>query len=109
MRVHLQILFFCNHIFKINALTLVDGLSSPSNPVSVIDDLCIVFCPKAIGAIQKLTLKAILTNGLPDFEWTIQYTDYINNSGTTTYSDPVRIRVENVLASIFQMPEFQTV
>ncbi len=97
------------NFFKINALTLVDGLSSPSNPVSVIDDLCIVFCPKAIGAIQKLTLKAILTNGLPDFEWTTQYTDYINNSGTTTYSDPVRIRVENVLASIFQMPEFQTV
>ncbi len=97
------------NFYKIDALNLVNGLSSPSNPIAVIDDLCIVFCPKAIDTVKKLTLKAILTNNLPDFEWTTQYTDYTNNLGNTTYSDPVRIRVESVLASIFQMPEFQTV
>ena len=95
--------------FKINSLNLVDGLSAPSNPVSVIDDLCLIFCPKTISTTQKTVLKAILTNGLPDFEWTTQYSDYLSNPGNTTYSDPVRTRVEYVLAQIFQMPEFQTI
>lgn len=94
---------------KINALTLVDGLSLPSSAPDVIDDLCEVFCPKTIGATQKLTLKFILTNGQPDFEWTLQYSDYIANPGNTAFSNPVRQRVELVLARIFQMPEFQTI
>jgi uncharacterized protein (DUF1800 family) len=94
---------------KINALTLVDGLSAPSSAPYVIDDLCEVFCPKTIGATQKLTLKFILTNGQPDFEWTLQYSEYLANPGNPTYSNPVRQRVELVLSRIFQMPEFQTI
>jgi uncharacterized protein (DUF1800 family) len=94
---------------KLDALAFVDGLSDPSNAVQVIDDMCDVFCPKPISAIQKATLKFILTNGQPDFEWTLQYTDYQANLGNTTYSNPVKQRVEYVLTRIFQMPEFQTI
>lgn len=94
---------------KINALTFVDGLSVPSSAPDVIDDICEVFCPKTVSAAQKLTLKFILTNGQPDFEWTLQYTDYLANPGNPTYSNPVRQRVEFVLARVFQMPEFQTI
>jgi hypothetical protein len=54
-------------------------------------------------------LKGILTNGLPDFEWTIQYNAYQADSSNVTKSDPVRIRIESVLFQIFQMPEFQTI
>jgi len=97
------------NFFKVNALGLLDGLSTPSDPIAVIDDLCSVFCPKPIALIQKATLKAILTNNLPDFEWVIQHADYLANLGNTTYSDPVRTRVESVVATIFQMPEFQTI
>lgn len=97
------------NFLKINALNLVDNLSAPSDPVAIIDDLCIVFCPKTISTTQKAVLKAILTNGLPDFEWTVLYGEYLSNPGNTTYSDPVRTQVENVLAQLFQMPEFQTI
>jgi uncharacterized protein (DUF1800 family) len=95
--------------FKVNALTLVDGLSIPSDAQVVIDDLCEVYCPKPISAAQKLVLKNILTNGLPDFEWTIQYNDYLANPGNTTFSDPVRLRVELVINRILKMPEFHTI
>jgi uncharacterized protein (DUF1800 family) len=95
--------------FKINVLGFVDGLLSPSDPVAVIDDMCQVLFPKPIGATQKLVLKSILTNYLPDFEWTTQYTDYVNNPGNTTYSTPVRQRVEFVLFTVYQMPEFHTI
>jgi uncharacterized protein (DUF1800 family) len=95
--------------FKVNALTFLDGLSLPSDAPQVIDDIVDVFCPKGLSAADKLVLKALLTNGLPDFEWTLQYNEYLANSGNVTYSDPVRQRVEYVLYRLFQMPQFQTI
>ena len=67
-----------------------------------------MFSPKGVDAVQKLILKAILTNSLPDFEWTLQYNEYLANPGNTVYSDPVKQRVELVLGRFFQMPEFHT-
>ncbi len=94
---------------KLDCLTFVDGLSSPSNAVAVIDDITLVFTPKGLSATDKLILKSILTNGQPDFEWTLQYNDYVANPGNATYSTPVRQRVEFVLYRIFNMPQFQTI
>lgn len=92
--------------WKVNALGFLDNLSIPADPVQVIDDVVDVFCPKGVDAIQKLILKSILTNGQPDFEWTIQYNDYIADPGNPTVSVPVAQRVELVLARVFQTPEF---
>ncbi len=94
--------------FKINALHVVDNLSAPSSAPTVIQDLADIFCPKGLTAAQQLTLKLMLTNGLPDFEWTLEYNDYQANIGNPVYEDPVRTRVELVLSQIFQMPEFHT-
>ena len=94
--------------WKINALTFLDNLSIPSDATTVIDDICDVYSPKGVDAIQKLILKGILTNSLPDFEWTLQYNQYLANLGDVTFSDPVKLRVELVLARFFQMPEFHT-
>lgn len=95
--------------FKINALGFLNGLSMPDDAPTVINDMCEVFCPKPISATQKLTLKLILTNGLPDWEWTLQYNEYLANSGNSAYSDPIRQRVENTLYNLFRMPQFQTI
>ncbi len=95
--------------WKLSVFTFLDSLSSPADPVAVIDDIADVFAPKGLDMAQKLLLKAILTNGLPDFEWTVQYNDYVANPGNVTFSDPVKLRIELVLQRMFQMPEFQTI
>ena len=94
--------------WKVNALGFLDNLSIPADPVQVIDDIVDVFCPKGIDTLQKLVLKSILTNGQPDFEWTLQYNQYIVDQSNPVVADPVRIRVELVLARVFQSPEFHT-
>jgi len=94
--------------WKVNAIGFLDNLSIPSDPVQVIDDIVDVFCPKGVDALQKLILKSILTNGQPDFEWTIQYNEYLADPGNPTFSDPVKLRIELVLARVFQTPEFHT-
>jgi len=95
--------------WELNILTFLDNLSLPADAPTVIDDIADIFTPKGISATQKAVLKAVLTNGLPDFEWTLQYNEYLANPGDPTYSDPVEQRVKLVLAQVFRMPEFQTI
>ncbi len=92
--------------FKVNALGFLDNLSAPATAATVIDDIADIFTPKGISATQKLILKSVLTGGQPDTVWASEYNNYINNPGNTTYSDPVRTHVEQVLYRVFQMPEF---
>ena len=94
---------------KLNVLPFLDGLSDPSIASAVIDDVCELFFPKPVSAAKKLTLKYMLLNGQPDFEWTIQYNEYIANPGDVNFSQPVKYRLELVLFQLFQMPEFQTI
>lgn len=94
--------------WKIDALHVVDNLSLPADAPAVIQDLVDMFCPKGLTVVQQTALKLILTGGLPDFEWTVQYNEYQANIGNPTFEDPVRLRVELVLSELFQSPEFHT-
>lgn len=100
---------FNSNRFKVKALNIVNALTIPNDAVSVIDDLCLLYFPKDVSQADKDALRSVLTNGLPDFEWTIQYNDYQSNPNDPTYSDPVRIRVEQVLGQMFKMAQFQTI
>jgi uncharacterized protein (DUF1800 family) len=93
----------------VSHLEFLNGLSLPSSAPDVIDDMITVFCPKGLDVIKKATLKAILTNGLPDFEWTLQYNEYLLDPTNATVADPVKIRVALTLSQLFKMPEFQTI
>ena len=94
---------------KINALGFLDSLSIPADGIQVINEICDLFLIKSVEQLKKDNLLDILTNGLPAFEWTIQYNEYISNPGDPNYSDPVRQRIELVLKELFMYPEFQTV
>jgi len=97
------------NVLKMNHLGFLNGLSNPSSAPQVIDDICDVFFPKAIDAADKLMLKLILTGGLPDFEWTIQYTDYTNDPTNIAVSNPVMQRMQATMNVILKMPQFQTI
>jgi uncharacterized protein (DUF1800 family) len=92
--------------FSLNFLGLLDGLSDPSSAPQVIADLCLVFCPKPIDAADQLYLKSLLTGGLPDFEWTLQYNDYLADPTNSVFSLPVTQKVKAVLNTLFRMPQF---
>ncbi len=95
--------------FKVNALGFLNALSIPNNATAVIDDICDVFCPKAISSTQKLILKNILTNSLGDAEWELQYDAYNADPGNASLADPIAFRVNLVLNQVFKMPQFQTI
>lgn len=95
--------------FKVDALGFLNALSLPNNATAVINDICDVFCPKPIGAGQKLILKNLLTNSLGDAEWELQYDAYNADPGNASLADPIAFRVNLVLNQVFKMPQFQTI
>lgn len=95
--------------YNVNLLGFLDNLSDPSDATQVIEDMVTVFCPKGLSTEKKLFLKTILLNGLPDFEWPVQYSEYIADPNNPTFSDPVKQRVALTLDQLFKQPEFQTI
>ncbi len=96
--------------YKINLLGFLAVLEAESNPKEaeiLIDQLEILFCCKPLQLSQRDALKKTLTDGLPDFEWTIEYTNYLNNPADQDAADLVEQRIKMVLSQLFKMPEFQ--
>ena len=95
--------------WQIALIPFIQGLSSPSDPVQVIDDITLLFCPKGLTIDDKSKLKVILTNSLPDFEWTTQYNQYLSNSNDETMKKALMLRIGLTLDTLFKLPEFQTI
>jgi uncharacterized protein (DUF1800 family) len=94
------------NVFKIKVVDFLNGLSAPASAPQVIDDLCLVLFPKDIPAADKLAIKSILTNSLPDFEWTLQYNEYLADPTNPVFYNPVELRMQAVLNVMFKMPQF---
>lgn len=104
--------FSGTNFYGIDVLGFIDSMAAfamVSDPNILIDQLELLYTCKPMSATQKAGLKAILTNGLPDFEWTIQYNDYVNNPGDPTYSDPVKNRLALTMSTLFKTPEYQII
>lgn len=95
--------------WEVNHIGFLNGLTDPTDAVQIIEDLSLLFFPKGMSEEEKTSIKSILTNGLPDFEWTLQYNEYKANPTNATYVDPVRLRIALVLDYIFKLPQFQTI
>lgn len=93
----------------INHIDFLNSLSLPASAEDVIEDIVMLFCPKGLDPIKKITLKLVLTNGLPDFEWTIQYNEYLADPTNPATVEPVKQRVAFTLFTLYKMPEFQVI
>ncbi|MEO1257836.1 MAG: DUF1800 domain-containing protein [Bacteroidota bacterium] len=91
---------------KIDVLKFTASLDNPFDPNELIDEFTKILYPQPISDEQKALLKSILIPGLPDFEWTVEYGDYINNPDDVNLEAAVRAKLENMLGAMLSMPEF---
>lgn len=93
------------HPLKIDTLAVTSKLNDALSPTQLIIDLTNYLFPFPISENQIEYLKNILIPGLPDFEWTVEYSDYLENPD----DDDKRIAIENKLKALFaavlKMPE----
>jgi uncharacterized protein (DUF1800 family) len=96
-------------IFTLNVLDYVKGLSNPVSAQQIVEDTALVFCPKGLSDSVKSALKLILTGGQDDFEWTLQYNQYLADSSNDMKKTAIVGRIRQFLDYLFKLPEFQTI
>lgn len=88
-------------------LLIASKITNSDDPNILITELSNQLFNYPIAQSQLDALKDILIPGLPDFEWTIEYTNFLENPT----DDALRISVENKLRNLIgvmvQMSEFQ--
>ena len=93
----------------IPVLLIANDIANAQDPNILITELASRMFNYEISQSQIDSLKDILIPGLPDFEWTVEYTNYLANPT----DDALRISVDNKLRSLIstmvQMSEFQII
>ena len=91
---------------RVNPLAFVAMLDNPLDPNALIEECSRIFFPQPITAGQREALKEVLIPGLPDYEWTIEYTDHLSNPGNTALAQSVAAKLNQLLQAMLNMPEF---
>lgn len=91
----------------INPLNLPQLVSDPTDPVVLIRELSEWLYPLPLADNQLTYLKEVLLPGLPDYEWTVEYSDYLNTPNDAALRDAVNAKLRNLITAMLQMPEYQ--
>jgi uncharacterized protein (DUF1800 family) len=91
----------------IDPLAFALTLTRPDDVDLLIDDLCTALYPIPLTAGQKAFLKNTLLPGLPDYEWTVEWFDFVNDPTNQVKSTPVKTKLQTLLSTMLQMPEYQ--
>jgi uncharacterized protein (DUF1800 family) len=91
---------------RIDVLKFVATLDTPEIADDLIDELVSILFPQPITQSQHDYLKSILLPGLPDYEWNIEYSDYVNNPNDVNLANAVKSKLTNLLSAMMSMPEF---
>jgi len=92
--------------YLIDPFVLALKLNNPQDTNSLISGLANVLLPVSLSPAQLTQLKEVLIPGLPDDEWTDEWTTYVLNPNDATQKSLVGKRILAVIAAIFRMPEF---
>ncbi len=88
----------------INYIATIENATEPNALIYAIADNMFTY---QITEQQKDYLKEILIPGLPDFEWTVEYNEFLSDP----LDPPKRVAINNKLVALFsamvEMPEFQ--
>jgi len=91
---------------RIDSLAFVQVIENAFEPNDLIDEFVKILFPQPITEGQRDVLKEILIPGLPDYEWTVEYSAYTANPTDPDLSTSVRNKLNALLNAMFSLPEF---
>jgi Protein of unknown function (DUF1800) len=92
---------------KVPVLSIVNNISNASDPNILITELVEMMFNYPITANQLDSLKEVLIPGLPDFEWTVEYSAYLSNPANVALAVSVENKLRNLFSVMVRMSEFQ--
>jgi uncharacterized protein (DUF1800 family) len=82
-------------------------LSDPTNPVTLISDLANLLYPNPLTTDQLKTLHDQLLPGLPDYEWTNEWSAFTAAPTDATTKAAVSSKLTNLLKYMLELAEYQ--
>ena len=96
-----------NHVPRpMDWLGFINGLTNPYDVYAVVNQITETFLPRPLASEQLTALRALLTGGVSDNEWTVQYGAYAASPMDPATSGPLRQRVQTFFRRLFTMAEF---
>ncbi|MEE9407320.1 MAG: DUF1800 family protein [Polaribacter sp.] len=88
-------------------LLIAANITNAQDPNILIAELASQLFNYEITEDQIVSLKDILIPGLPDFEWSVEYSNYLNDPSDDDMRISVENKLRNLIAVMVQMSEFQ--
>ncbi len=87
-------------------IDFIAGFDNPTDPNDLIDELGLRIIGEPLATAQVDALKEILIPGLPDFEWTVEYSEYLNDPDDMDMREAVGRKLDAVVSALLNSPEF---
>jgi uncharacterized protein (DUF1800 family) len=91
----------------IDVVALAKRTSNPSDPNVLVDELARTLFAIPITVAQRAFLKNTLLPGLPDYEWSVEWAEYIADPTNSAKLAAVKGKLQSMVKVMMQMPEFQ--
>jgi len=95
------------HTLVFDPIPFVKALSQPDDVNVVLDEITRYLMAIPLTANQKAFLKETLIPGLPDYEWTIEWDEYLADQNNAMKANAMRSKLKQLFRTIMQMPEYQ--
>lgn len=92
--------------FGIDVLAFVDKIENATDPNELIINLAKLIFEFPPSQNQIDYLKSVLIDGLPDFEWTVEYGLYLEDPDNLELKISVYTKLAKLLSTMMKMPEF---
>lgn len=91
---------------KFDALAFTASLSTPSDPVAVVDQCVKYFLGLTLSTTLKDDFRLLLLDGsMQNSSWTVAWNNYMSNPGDPTFSGIVSVRLRDMLTKLLRMAE----
>ncbi len=85
----------------------VANFDEPEDPNKLIEQFALLYLPLQLQPEQVTFLKQALIPGLPDFEWTTEYTIFLQSPDDENLRSSIENKLKQLLHRMWSMPEFQ--
>lgn len=92
--------------FTVDPLAFVAQFQNPNDPNVVIEEFSRLLHPQPLTDQQKVALKDVLIPGLPDFEWTLEYGEYVADPDNQEKALAVTIKLRQLIRAMISLAEF---
>ncbi len=91
---------------QIDVLNFILTIDNNLDPNAVVSEFASILFPQPLTQIQLDYLKNALIPGLPDYEWTIEFGDYLVDPTNMDLATSIENKLRNLFKAMLAMPEY---